>query len=155
MSAEVIEKQAERIADVIMGLIKTCRASQIGFLNAAERVRNSALRSYFIGQSMERARFAAELERVAHQGEIDLSRGAPTANRVQRVWTDLRLVRGSDGNVLSAVALAERNTRDLYQQALSLDLPPNVHAVLERQAESISDSYDQVSTLRDMRGKAA
>jgi uncharacterized protein (TIGR02284 family) len=152
MSVDLIEKQTDENADVIMGLIKTCRASQVGFLSAAERVRNSALRAYFIGQSMERARFAAELERVAQQ---DLTQGAPTANRVQRSWTDLRLVRGSDGTVLSAVASAVRNTKDFYNEALSLNLPADVHAVLERQAESISDSYDQICTLRDMRGKAA
>jgi len=45
--------------------------------------------------------------------------------------------------------------RDFYRQALSLEFPSEVAALLERQADSVSDAYDQICTLRDMRGKAA
>jgi hypothetical protein len=185
MGAEMTQKQTENNIDVIAGLIKSCRAGQAGFLSAAERTRNSDLGAYFTGRSMERARFAAELERVARQlGEADLSRSgvpgkpavgllgssgvpgkpavgllgssAPMAEQVHRAWVELNLARrASDSGILSVVAEAERTTRDFYRQALSLELPAEVAALLERQAESISDAYHQICTLRDMRGQAA
>ena len=157
MSAEATETNRENNIDVIAGLIKSCRAAQAGFLNAAEHARNSDLGAYFTGRSLERARFAAELERAALQFDgANLSRSAPMAERVYRAWVELTFPRGaSDGAILTAVAAAERTTRDYYQQALSLDFPPEVAALLERQAESISDAYDQICTLRDMRGRAA
>ena len=152
-----MEKQTENNFDVIAGLIKSCRAAQSGFLNAAGNVRNSDLSAYFTGRSVERARFAAELQRAGQQpGEAELSRSAPMAQRVTRAWEDLQLARGSnDGTILEAVATAERTIRDFYLQALKMDFPVELRALLERQAEGISDAYDRISTLRDMRGKAA
>ena len=176
MGAEMTGKQTENNItenniDVLAGLIKSCRAAQAGFLSAAERTRNSDLGAYFTGRSMERARFRAELERAARQlSEAELSRGgvpgksavgllelsAPMAERVQRAWVDFNLARGtSDSGILSIVAEAERATRDVYRQALSLEFASDMAALLERQADSVSDAYDQICTLRDMRGKAA
>ena len=170
MGAEMTEKQAVPNVDVIAGLIKSCRAAQAGFLSAAERTRSSDLGAYFTGQSMERARFAAELERAARQlGEADLSRGGvpdkpsvgllglgAAAERTHRAWVELNVARGSsDSGILSAVAAAEQTTWDLYRQALSMEFPAEVAALIERQADSVSDAYDQICTLRDMRGKAA
>ena len=157
MGAEMTEKQTENNIDVIAGLIQCCRTAQAGFLNAAEHVRNSDLSAYFTGRSMERARFAAELERAAHQvGEAEISRTAAMAERVHRAWVDLQFARGrNDGAILGMVAAVERTTRDFFQKALDLEFPADVKALLEQQAESISDAYDQVCTLRDMRGKAA
>ena len=157
MGAEMTEKQTENNIDVLAGLIKSCRAAQSGFLSAAERTRNSDLGAYFTGRSMERARFAAELERAARQlSEAELSLNAPIAESVQRAWVDFNLARGtSDSGILSIVAEAERTTREFYRQALSLKFPSEVAALLERQADSVSDAYDQICTLRDMRGKAA
>ena len=115
MSAEMAEKQTENNVAVIAGLIKSCRAAQAGFLNAAEHVRNSDLSAYFTGRSMERARFAAELERAAHQlAESELSRTSAMADRVRRAWAELQFTRGhNDGAILSVVAAAERTTREL------------------------------------------
>ena len=171
MGAEITEKQTENNIDVLAGLIKSCRAAQAGFLSAAERTRNSDLGAYFTGRSMERARFAAELERAARQmSAADRSRSGvpgkpvigllglsvPMAERVQRAWVDFNLAGGtSDSGILSIVAEAERSTREFYRQALSLEFPSDVAALLERQADSVSDAYDQICTLRDMRGKAA
>jgi uncharacterized protein (TIGR02284 family) len=157
MSAEGTETNRENNVDVIAGLIKSCRAAQAGFLNAAEQARNSDLGAYFTGRSLERARFAAELERAAQQLDgAEHSRSAPMAERVQRAWVDLTFARGtSDGAILNDVAAAERTMRDFYRQAMSLEFPPEVATLLERQAESVSDAYDQICTLRDMRGRAA
>ena len=157
MDAEMTDRQTENNLDVIAGLIKSCRAAQAGFLNAAEYVRNSDLGAYFTGRSMERARFAAELQRAAQQvGEADLARIGGMAERVHRAWAELQFARGrNDGEILSMVSTAERTTRDFYQQALNLGLSAEVRGLLERQAENISDAYDQICTLRDMRGRAA
>jgi uncharacterized protein (TIGR02284 family) len=150
-------KLAESNIEMIRALIQGCRDDQAGFLMAAEPASNSDLKAFFISRSMERARFAAELDSVARRlGEEELARSSGTAGLSQSAWIDLKLKRRpGDIVVLRTVAMAEANTRNTYRQALAAGFPPEVESILERQAESVSDAYDQVCTLRDMRGKAA
>jgi uncharacterized protein (TIGR02284 family) len=143
--------------DVIKKLIETCRDGQAGYLEAAEHARNGELRTFFSGQSMERARFAAELESVARRlGEADPSRSPSVANMMHRAWIDLKhKLGGGDGGVLGSVEDGEHNAKNHYLEALRADLPPEVLTILERQAESVSTAYGQVCALRSMYRNAA
>jgi uncharacterized protein (TIGR02284 family) len=143
--------------DVIQKLIEVCREGHEGYLEAAEHVRNSALRAFFSSQSMERAKFAAELESVARRlGNEDLSQDPSLANLIHRAWIDLKIRFGSnDATVLGAVESGERAAKDLYLQALSAGLPAEVQTLIERQAESVVGAYDQVCTLHNVYVKAA
>jgi uncharacterized protein (TIGR02284 family) len=153
MSADMADKNM----DVIKKLIETCRDGQAGYLEAAEHARNTELRAFFSGQSMERARFAAELESMARRlGEADPSRGPSLANQMHRAWIDLKhRLGGGDGGVLGSVEAGERNAKDHYLQALDAGLPPDAQTILERQAESVFAAYNQVCTLRNVYAKAA
>ena len=48
--------------NVIQDLIETLRDGQNGYREAAEHIKDSEIRSFFQEQSLERARFAGELE---------------------------------------------------------------------------------------------
>ena len=153
MSTETVEKSF----DVMKDLVETCRDAQAGYLIAAEHVRNAELRAFFSQQSMDRARFAAELERAARRlGDAEIPRGSGIVDRINRAWLELKqkLAIGDIG-VLETVEAAERSVKIHFQQALQAGLPPEIRNVVEREAESISAAYDQVCTLRDMGGRAA
>jgi uncharacterized protein (TIGR02284 family) len=153
MSADMMDGKL----DLIKKLIETCRDGQAGYLEAAEHARNAELRAFFSSQSMERARFAAELESVARRlGASDPSCSPSIANKMHRAWIDLKhRLGGGDSGVLGSVEAGEYNAKIHYQQAMYAGHPPDVQAILERQAESVFAAYDQVSTLRNMYRNAA
>ena len=147
---------ANEIVEVIEKLIETCRDGQAGYLEAAERAHNAELRDYFQRQSLERSRFAGELVRLARQlGEENPDRGPSVASHLHRVWIDLKYkLGGGDGGVLESVEAGEDNARSHYKEALHADLPVDVHDIIERQSESVSDAFDQVHTLCDVYKRA-
>jgi uncharacterized protein (TIGR02284 family) len=148
---------ADDSLDIIAKLIETCRDGQAGYLEAAELARNHALRGFFSNRAMERARFAAELEHIAIRlGEADPSRGPSLANQLHRAWIDLKnRLGGGDASVLESVEVGESNAQHHYRAALQAGLPPEMHRVVEEQAESISAALDQIRTLRDVYKRAA
>ena len=159
LSTETAGSDVELIRklDVIEKLIETCRDGQAGYLEAAEHAKNAELRAFFSGQSMERARFAAQLESVARRlGAADPSRGPSIASKMHCAWIDLKhRLGGGDAGVLGCVEAGESTAKNHYLQALRAGLPPEVQTILERQAESVSAAYDQVCALRSMYKKAA
>ena len=88
-----------------------------------------------------------------------------TAEEVARdedYWTEIRNAFTVDRNIINFnngyCSPAPRPVQDAMRRYLEYsDMGPwhTMVNVLERQAESISDSYDQICTLRDMRGQAA
>jgi uncharacterized protein (TIGR02284 family) len=153
----MIAEMADDALTILGKLIETCRDGQAGYLDAAEHSRNAELRSYFQRHSMERSRFAGELERVAQNlGESDPSRSPSIANKLHRAWIDVKCRMGAgDASVLASVELGEDNAKHHYQEALRAELPLEVHNIIERQAESVFDAYDQVRTLRGVYPRAA
>jgi len=148
---------ADDILTIIGKLIETCRDGQAGYLDAAEHTRSAELRNYFQRQSMERSRFAGELEKIARKfGESDPGREPSIANKLHRAWIDVKYRLGAgDASVLASVELGEDNAKDHYREALKAELPLEVHNLVERQAESVFDAYDQVRTLCGVYNKAA
>jgi uncharacterized protein (TIGR02284 family) len=153
MSTEMADEEM----DVIKKLIETCRDAQAGYLEAAEHVRSSALRAFFSRQSIERAKFAAELESVARRrGETEPDQSPSIANKIHRAWIDLKTkFGGGDASVIESVEFEERSAKDHYLEALSVGLPLDLQTVLERQAESVVGAYEQVCTLRKVYRQAA
>lgn len=140
----------------IKNLIEVCRDAQAGYLIAAEHARSAELRAFFTSQSMERARFAAELEGLARRISGASLRRTGIVDRINRAWLELKQKLGAgDAGVLETVELSERNGMHQYRQALESALPEELHALVERQMEGVSAAYDQVCALRDMGGKAA
>jgi uncharacterized protein (TIGR02284 family) len=148
MSTDIAKDQS----DALKNLIDICRDGQAGYLIAAEHARNSELRTFFTSQSMERARFAAELENAArHMGLAELSHISGIVERINRAWLDLKPRLGTgDAGVLETVEADERRVADLYTETLQVDFPPELHRIIENQQESISAAYDQVCSLRSM-----
>lgn len=143
--------------DMIDKLIETCRDGQAGYRDAAEHTQNADLKQFFLGQSLERAKFAGELESVAQRlGETDPDRSPSMANKLHRAWFDLKQkLGGGDASVLESVEAGEDTARDRYQEALRADLPLDVHAIIDRQAHSVLATHDRVRMLRDQYKRAA
>lgn len=134
-------------------LIETLKDGQEGFRAASEDVANSGLKSLFSKYSLQRARFAGELQELAHSlGESDPADGGSVAGAVHRGWLNLKaaLMSKDEHAVLAECERGEDVAVAAYRKALEqADLPANVRSVIERQAADVKAAHDHVRNLRD------
>lgn len=143
--------------DILQDLIETNRDGQKGYQDAAEHVKDAEVRSYFLEQSLERSRFAGEIEDLIRDfGESNPDRSGSVSAALHRAWIDTKsALGGGDHSVLESVEQGEDSAKKAYEKALSASLPANVAEVVRRQADSVLAAHDHVKMLRDRFKKAA
>jgi uncharacterized protein (TIGR02284 family) len=142
---------------VLEDLIETCKDGQKGYQDAAAHVKRSDLKTYFNEQSLERARFAGELQQERIRlGETDKKDSGSVAGALHRAWIDTKVSMGAgDKAILQSVEAGEDNAKESYQKAITADLPENLAQIVRRQAASVQQAHDKVKSLRDMAQAAA
>jgi uncharacterized protein (TIGR02284 family) len=143
--------------DVVQKLIETCRDGQVGYRDAAEHTQTIALKDFFNHQSLERAKFAGELESVAQRlGEHDPVRNPSLTSKLHRAWFDLKQkFGGGDESILNSVEAGEDSAKKQYEEALQAELPFDVRSLVATQAQSVFEAHDRVRSLRDQSKRAA
>ena len=147
---------ANNALDVLQELIETCRDGETGYAHAAAVVNDPELKTYFTEQAKERTRLLAELTEVAKQvGENKPDISGSVAGALHRAWFEAKADLGlGDQAILNSVELGEDAAKKTYKEALDADLPDQVRALVERQAQSVLAAHDRVRDFRDRR-KAA
>jgi uncharacterized protein (TIGR02284 family) len=142
---------------VVENLIETCKDGQKGYQDAAAHAKRSDLKTYFNEQSLERARFAGELEaELIRMGKPDKKVSGSASGTLRRAWIDTRVsLGGGDKTILESVEAAEDDAKESYQKALSGSLPGNLAEIIRRQAVSVQTAHDKVKSLRDEARAAA
>ena len=147
----------KEVQKTLQGLVEVCRDGQRGYLEAAEHITDPELRSFFNKESLERARFAGELEtELRGLGEADAAKdsGGSVAGAVHRGWLDLSAAIAGDDAVLSAVEQGEDAAKKAYEEALREPLPASIEGVVRGHAQAVISAHDHVKLLRDQK-KAA
>jgi uncharacterized protein (TIGR02284 family) len=142
---------------VVEDLIETCKDGQKGYQDAAAHVKRSDLKTYFNEQSLERARFAGELEaELIHLGKPDKKVSGSASAALHRAWIDTKVSLGAgDKAILESVEAGEDSAKESYQKAVTGDLPENIAQIVRRQAASVQKAHDKVKSLRDAAKAAA
>jgi uncharacterized protein (TIGR02284 family) len=142
---------------VIENLIETCKDGQKGYQDAATHVKRSDLKTYFNEQSLERARFAGELEaELIRLGKPDKKVSGSVGGALRRAWIDTKVsLGGGDKTVLESVEAGEDSAKEAYEKAVAGDLPENIAQIVRRQAASVESAHDKVKSLRDEAKAAA
>jgi uncharacterized protein (TIGR02284 family) len=142
---------------VVENLIETNRDGQKGYKEAAEQVKRPDLKTYFNEQSMERGRFAMELQaELAKLGKPDKKVSGSAGGAMHRAWIDTKVaLGGGDKTILESIEAGEDKAKDTYNKALSGNLPETVKAMVHRQAASVQQAHDKVRDLRDQAKAAA
>ncbi len=137
--------------DVLEHLIERCRDGHNGFREAAEKVKRSDLKTFFNEVSLERGRFAEELQNeLVRLGKPDKRVSGTTEGALHRAWIDTKVALGGDDHtVLDWLEHGEDVAKDAYQKAISSDLPENIAQIVRRQAASVQQVHDRVKMLRD------
>src|ERR1700680_1835645 len=80
---------------VLKKLIEVCKDGQRGYLEAATHVKRSDLKTFFNEQSLERARFAGELEaELIRLGKPDNKVAGSVGGTLRRAWIDTKVSLG-------------------------------------------------------------
>jgi len=136
---------------VLETLIVTCRDGEKGYKDAAEHVKRPDLKAFFAEQSVERGRFARELEtELARLGKTGKKESGSVAGAMHRAWIDTKAnLGGGDHTILESVEQGEDSAKEAYEKALNASLPSEVQMIVRRQAESIRGAHDKVKSMRD------
>jgi uncharacterized protein (TIGR02284 family) len=142
---------------VVENLIETNKDGQKGYQDAAQHVKRSDLKTYFNEQSLERARFAGELEtELVRLGKPDKKVSGSASAAMHRAWIDTKVaLGGGDKTILESVEKGEDDAKDTYNKALTGSLPGNLMEIVRRQAASVQRAHDKVKMLRDSAKAAA
>jgi uncharacterized protein (TIGR02284 family) len=142
------EAEAAGHGAVLDRLISVCKDGEDGYRSAVEDVERADLKELFGALRDQRARFAAELQAVAHPHAAADVRGTLAA-RMHRGWMNLKaaLKKGDPAAVLHEVDRGESSALESYEQALQQTLPPEAHALVERQYAQLKVDYGRIRAL--------
>ncbi len=145
--------QQKEIISTINGLIETLKDGQEGFKQAAEAVKDSDLKSLFSEYSLQRSRFAGELQAQAIQlGESKPEDSSSVSGAMHRAWIDIKsaVTSGDDHTILAECERGEDSAIKEYKEAMEGDdLSAPVRAIVSRQYSEVKSAHDRIKQLRD------
>lgn len=146
----------EKVFDLINNLIEADRDSQQGYRDAAEKISDPGLRTFFNERSLERGQYAAELQNeIHHLGKGEISTSGTAVGAIRRTWMDLKAnLGGGDHAILSSLEAAEDAVKKAYQEAMRAPLPGNLASLVRTQAQNIFSAHDYVRSIRDRKAAA-
>src|SRR5580698_2956471 len=111
----------DKVLDVLEDLIETCKDGQKGYQDAASHVKRSDLKTFFNEQSLERARFAGELQEARIRlGKSDEKDSGSVSAALHRAWIDTKVSMGAgDKAILESVEAGEDRAKEAYQKAMT------------------------------------
>jgi uncharacterized protein (TIGR02284 family) len=146
--------QQKEIISTLNGLIETLKDGQQGFREASEAVKDSQLKSLFSEYSLQRAKFAGELQSQAiGLGEHDPEDSSSTAGAMHRAWINLKsaITSQDDHAILSECERGEDSAVAEYKKALEQEeqLSSAVRETISRQYADVKQAHDHIKALRD------
>src|SRR5436309_3203082 len=108
----------EKTFDFIRNLVQACRDSEQGYRDAAQKIKDPDLRTYFNERSRERAEYALEIRNAAKGlGNFDVPTSGSAGGNIRRLWMDLKAnLGGGDHTILSSLEAAEDSVKNAYQE---------------------------------------
>ena len=133
-------------------LIETLKDSQEGLKQAAQSVRNPALKTLFSDYSQHRSRFATALQTEARgHGEIKPETNSSATGASHRGWINLKsaITGGDEHAVLAECERGEDSAVEEYKKALENGLSPSTQELVSRQFAEIKAAHDRIRGMRD------
>lgn len=146
--------QTKEVISTLNSLIETLKDGQEGFRQASEAVKDSQLKSLFNELSLQRSKFAGELQnQVIQLGEPEPEDTSSTAGALHRAWINMKAAISSrdDHAILSECERGEDSAVAEYKKAMEDDsrLSAPIRDVVSRQYTEVKAAHDRVKALRD------
>ena len=146
--------QNKEVISTLNSVIETLKDGQEGFRQAAEAVKDSQLKSLFSELSLQRSKFAGELQNhIIQMGEPKPEDSSSTAGALHRAWINMKaaITSRDDHAILSECERGEDSAVSEYKKAMEEELPSPARDLLSRQYSDIKAAHDGVKALRDAR----
>jgi uncharacterized protein (TIGR02284 family) len=146
--------QQKEIISTVNGLIETLKDGQEGFRQASEAVKNSELKSLFNEYSVQRSKFAGELQNQVRQlGESEPETSSSVAGTMHRAWINLKaaITTKNDHAILAECERGEDSAVKEYEKAMEEELSSPLRETVSRQYVEVKLAHDRVRNLRDSR----
>ena len=155
MTTETLQTTATK---TLKNLIHILHDGQDGFRHAAENVKNPRLKETFDQFSLQRAKFAGELEsELRLLGEKDpQNEGHTVAGTLHQGWIDLKgaFLKEDNHAILAEAERGEDVAKKAYREALEEELPAPLRQLIASQAVEVQAAHDEVKALRDLMKKS-
>lgn len=152
MNVSTEHRLDKRAVTCLRGLIQVNLDSRDRFRQAAQHIRDPAVRALFDSIASERDQQSAELEAFIVGTDKSVDSGKPRAMPFERTWMTLRAVLGGgDHGILYAAEEEEDHVKEAYEDALKTCAGNSLHEVLRRQYRAVKTTHDRVRVIRDSR----
>ena len=145
--------QQKEIISTINSLIETLKDGQEGFRQASEAVKDSKLKMLFSEYSLQRSKFAGELQNEAiNLGENKPENTSSTAGAMHRAWINLKsaVTTGDDHAILAECERGEDSAVAEYKKAMEEEeLSSPIRDTISRQYTDVKSAHDRIRELRD------
>ena len=145
--------QQKEIISTINGLIETLKDGQEGFRQASEAVKDSQLKSLFSEYSLQRSKFAGELQNEAISlGEHNPENTSSTAGAMHRAWINLKsaITSADDHAILAECERGEDSAVNEFKKAMEEEeLSASIRDTISRQYIDVKRAHDRIRELRD------
>ena len=141
------------VADVLNGLIATCKDGEEGFRTAADKAKEASLKSLFSKYSSQRAAYAAELQSaVSALGESPSEHGHVTAS-LHRGWINVKeaLSKDEDKALIDEAEAGEDAAKKAYTDAVAKSLPSDVGTIVRKQYDGVLAAHNVIRDLKHSR----
>jgi len=138
------------ITSVLNSLIETAKDGENGFRTAADKAKESSLRSLFTKYAAQRTQYAQELQSaVAQLGATPAESGHALAS-LHRGWLGLKeaLSRDEDKALIEEAEAGEDAAVKAYKEALAKDLPVELQALVQRQFTGVQEAHGVIRDLK-------
>ena len=145
-------KEEKEVISTINNLIETLKDGQEGFKQAAKGVKDPQLKSLFNEYSLQRSRFATELQSQARSlGEPEPETSSSAAGALHRAWINLKsaVTKGDDHAILAECERGEDSAVEEYKKAMNDNLSASLRGIVARQFAQIKEAHDRIKNLRD------
>lgn len=146
--------QTKEVISNLDSLIETLKDGQEGFRQASESVKDAELKTLFNSYSLQRAKFAGELQsEVIHLGDPNPATTSSVAGSLHRAWIGLKgaLVSADAHAILAECERGEDSAVNEYREALAEELPAPLRELLTLQYGEVKSAHDTIRNLRDAR----
>jgi uncharacterized protein (TIGR02284 family) len=144
---------AHEVESTLNHLIETCRDGQNGFEAAAKAIKDKSLEAELTQYSLQRQRFAADLQSVlSSMSDSSSEESGSISAAMHRGWMNLKAAIASDNRhaVLAECERGEDSAVQAYRDAITGNLATSLETLIESQYEQVQRVHDRVKELRDM-----
>lgn len=152
--ATIVERDTptrDDVVDVLNDLLENTRDGEYGFKTCADQVEAGPAKTLFAARAEGCRQAGEELMQLIRQYGGEPASGGTAAGAMHRGWVALKGTVGADSelSMLESCERGEDAAIARYRKALEHDLPADVRAVVQRQAEGAQRNHDQVRDLRN------